>query len=172
MLEYLKVGTIVNVHGVHGEVKVIPETDDPNRFKKLKKVFLVSGGARKQVEVRGVKISNKFVILKLEGLDDRDAANLLRGTELEIERKDAVKLPEDTYFIGDLIGCRVVEENGNLLGKVEDVIPGAGCDVYDVYDEQGKNIMIPALADVILKVDVAAGEITVRLLPGLREVYS
>ena len=80
MLEYLTIGTIVNVHGVRGEVKVIPETDDPNRFKKLKKVILVSGGARKEVQVRGVKISNKFVILKLEWIDDRDTANLLRGT--------------------------------------------------------------------------------------------
>ena len=171
MLEYLTIGTIVNVHGVRGEVKVIPETDDPNRFKKLKKVILVSGGARKEVQVRWVKISNKFVILKLEGIDDRDTANHLRGTELEIERKDAVRLPEGSYFIGDLIGCTVVEEDGNVLGKVNDVIPGAGCDVYDVYDENGKNIMIPALADVILKVDVEACVITVRLLPGLKEVY-
>lgn len=171
MLDFLTVGTIINVHGVRGEVKVMPETDDVNRFKKLKNVWLQYGSVRIPAEITGVKLQARFVILKLEGIDDRDTAERLKGREIVIERKDAVKLPPKTYFIGDLIGCSVYEEDGNLLGTVRDVLPGAGCDSYDVYDENGRNIMIPALEDVVLSVDVQEAKIVVRLLPGLKEVY-
>ncbi len=171
MLDYLTIGTIVNVHGVHGEVKVMPETDDVNRFRKLKKVLLSSGGTRREIEIKGVKFSNKFVILKFEGIDDRDIADKLRGVELQVERKDAIKLPEGRYFIGDLIGCLVVEDNGDKLGHVTNVIPGAGSDIYDVDCGNGKNILIPVLEDVVLSVDIEAEVITVRLPKGLREIY-
>ncbi len=171
MLDYLTIGTIVNVHGVHGEVKVIPDTDDVTRFRKLKKVLLLSGGVRREAEVKGVKFSNKFVILKLEGIDDRDTADRMRGIELQVERKDAIKLPEGRYFIGDLIGCRVLEDNGEELGILTDVIPGAGSDIYDVDCGNGKNILIPVLEDVLLSVDIEAEIITVKLPKGLREIY-
>lgn len=171
MLDFLTVGTIINVHGVRGEVKVMPETDDAARFKKLKNVWLQRGSVRTAAEIKGVKLQNRFVILKLEGFDDRDSALKLKGQEIVIGRKDAVKLPPRTYFIGDLIGCAVREEDGTLLGKVKDVIPGAGCDVYDVYDEDGNNIMIPAIEDVVISVDVEGASIVVKLLPGLKDIY-
>lgn len=171
MLDHLTVGTIINVHGVRGEVKVMPETDDASRFKKLKNVWLQTGNVKTPAVVKGVKLQNRFVILKFDGIDDRDAAEKLRGREIVIERKDAVKLPPGTYFIGDLIGCGVYEEDGSFLGTVKDVVPGAGCDNYDVYDENGRNIMIPALEDVVLSVDVENARIVVRLLPGLKEIY-
>ncbi|MCR5056833.1 MAG: ribosome maturation factor RimM [Clostridia bacterium] len=171
MLDYLTIGTIVNVHGVRGEVKVIPDTDDVNRFRKLKKVLLFSGGVRREVEVKGVKFSNKFVILKFDGIDDRDTADKMRGIELQVERKDAIKLPEGRYFIGDLIGCLVVEDNGDRLGTITDVIPGAGSDIYDVDCGEGKNILIPVLEDVVLSVDIEAAIVTVKLPKGLREIY-
>ncbi len=170
MLDYLTIGTIVNVHGVHGEVKVYPDTDDVNRFRKLKSVLLFSGGVRKKVEVRGVKFTNKLVVLKLEGIDDRDAADRLRGTELQVERKDAIELPEGRHFIGDLIGCRVVEDNGNLLGPITDVLQGPSCDLYEV-DCDGKKLLIPVLDGVVLSVDIANETVEVKLPAGLREIY-
>lgn len=171
MLDYLTIGTIVNVHGVHGEVKVIPQTDDVTRFKKLKSVLLFGSGARRKTDVKGVKFSNKFVILKLDGINDRDAADRLRGIELQVERGDAIKLPEGRYFVGDLIGCTVFEDDGNELGRIKDVIFGAGSDIYDVDCGNGKNILIPVLDDVVLSVDIEGGIVKVKLPQGLREIY-
>ena len=178
MLDFLTIGTIINVHGVVGEVKVSPTTDDVLRFKKLKTAFLcppetaLFKGEKKQIKIEHVKfLQNKFAILKIEGINDRDAANTLRGYEIFVDREHAVKLPEDTYFIGDLIGCEVVEENGNILGKIDDVFPAGGADVYSIVSESGSNMMIPAIADVVLNVDITASRVTVRLLPGLKEIY-
>ncbi len=171
MLEYLTIGEIVNVHGVHGAVKVIPLTDDPARFKKLKTVRVVHRGSVKEYTVESIQIQSKFVIVKFAGISDRDVAAGLRGAEIEINRKEAVSLPEDSYFICDLIGCRVIEPDGSVLGIIDDVFSTGSNDVYSVKDEQGRNIMLPAIAQVIKTVDVAKGEIHVELLPGLKEVY-
>ena len=171
MLEYLTIGEIVNVHGVHGAVKVIPLTDDPARFKKLKTARVVHRGNTKEYNVQNVQIQSKFVIVKFAGIENRDEATLLRGAEIQVSRKDAVKLPEGSYFICDLIGCRVVEQDGNLLGVVDDVFSTGSNDVYSVKDPEGRNIMLPAIAQVVKDVDVEKGEIIVELLPGLKEVY-
>lgn len=171
MIEYLTIGEIVNVHGVRGAVKVIPLTDDPARFKKLKTARVVHRGNTREYDVQSVQIQSKFVIVKLSGIEDRAAAAALRGAEIEVSRKDAVKLPKDTYFICDLIGCKVIEPDGNVLGVVDDVFSTGSNDVYSVKDRQGGNIMIPAIAQVIKNVDVEKGEIEVELLPGLKEVY-
>lgn len=179
MLDYLTIGTIINVHGVVGEVKISPTTDDIKRFKKLKSAFLcppensLTAGERKEIKIEHVKfLQDRFVILKIEGIDDRDVANTLRGYEIVVDRASAVKLPEDTYFIGDLIGCNVIEEDGNSLGKIDDVFTAGGADVYSISDDKGNSIMVPAIADVVLNVDISAGKVTVRLLPGLKEIYS
>ncbi len=171
MLEYLTIGEIVNVHGVHGAVKVIPLTDDPARFKKLKTVRVVFRGSVREYTVESVQLQSKFVILKLSGINDRDAATVLRGAELEVSRKDAISLPEGAYFICDLIGCRVIEPDGSILGVVDDVFSTGSNDVYSVKDEKGRKIMLPAIAQVVKSVDVEKGEIRVELLPGLKEVY-
>lgn len=171
MLDYITIGKIVNVHGVHGEVKVLPDTDDVNRFRKLKSVLLLAGDVRRRVEVKGVKFTNKFVVLKLEGVDDRDQADRMRGIELQVERKDAIKLPEGRFFIGDLIGCLVLEDDGNELGRITDVFLGVGNDIYNVETPEGKTILIPVLPDVVLDVDVEAAVVKVKLPPGLREIY-
>ncbi len=176
MLDFLTVGTIINVHGVVGEVKVSPTTDDLKRFKKLKRVFLCPPenavkGERREMKVTSAKLLNRFAVIKFEGIDDRDTANTLRGYDIEVSREDAVKLPEDTYFIGDLIGCTVFEEDGNVLGKIDDVFTAGGSDVYSITDEAGHNMMLPALGEVVLCVDVENRKVTVRLLPGLKEVY-
>lgn len=171
MIDFFIIGEITNVHGIHGAVKVIPCTDDIARFRKLKKVRLVHHGSIKEYAVENVQLQNRFVILKLSGINDRDTASFLRGAVLEVSRGEAIKLPSDTYFIGDLIGCRVTETDGNILGVVDDVLSTGSNDVYSVTDGQGRNIMIPAIAQVVKSVDIEKGEIVVELLPGLREIY-
>ncbi len=175
MLKSLIIGEIVNVHGVRGALKVTPLTDDPKRFRTLKQVT-VSHQNHKKTEkkiyaVVSAVLAGNFVLLQLEGIDDRDKAMMLRGALLEIPREEAIVLPEDHYFIGDLIGCRVTESDGTVLGFVRDVFQTGSNDVYRVVSEQGAEILLPAIGEVILRIDIAAGEITVKLLPGLREVY-
>lgn len=171
MLEYLTIGEIVNVHGVHGAVKVLPLTDDPARFKKLRKVRVSFRGSIKEYSVENVQLQSKFVIVKFKEINDRDIAAGMRGAELEVGRGEAISLPEGSYFICDLIGCRVIEPDGSVLGVVDDVFSTGSNDVYSVKDSQGRNIMIPAIGQVIKKVDVEQGEILAELLPGLKEVY-
>ena len=110
-------------------------------------------------------------ILKLKNIDTPEAAALLKGAELEIHRRDAIELPEGTWFIGDLIGCQVFEEDENCLGKVINVLQTGSNDVYEVRDEQERIILIPALKNVVLDVDIEAARIQVKLLPGLKEIY-
>ncbi|MBQ3847322.1 MAG: 16S rRNA processing protein RimM [Clostridia bacterium] len=171
MLDYLTIGEIVNVHGVRGEVKVLPSTDDPGRFKLLKQVRIVRDGSVCVKKVTGAKVSSGMAILALEGVTTRDDAEKLRGSFLEVERKDALKLPEDRWYIGDIVGCSVYEEDGTCLGKVTDVGETGSNDYYVVRDEKNREMCIPALKEVLLDVDVVEQKITVRLLPGLKEVY-
>ena len=175
MLNKIRIGEIVSVHGVKGALKVLPLTDNPIRFCSLTEVELVpkrkdSRGAGKY-KVMSATPSGNIVLLKLYGIEDRDKAETLRGMFLEIPREKAVKLPKDTYFIGDLIGCVVKEENGNFLGTLTEVQSTGANDIYEITGEDRKKIWIPAIADVIKAGNVEKSEITVSLLPGLKEVY-
>lgn len=182
MLEKFLIGEIVSVHGVKGALKVRPLTDHPIRFTKLDEVkVMLPKNSPKGVELtRNYKVisaivSGGFVLLRLYGIDDRDQAELYRGAMLEIPREKAIDLPEDSYFIGDLIGCKVVEEleNGTeaLLGKVTDVLQTGGNDVYQVMTPDKIQMLLPAIKQVVRHVDVEQGIIRVKMLPGLKEVY-
>lgn len=171
MLEYLSIGEIVNVHGVKGTLKVMPLTDDPSRFHRLKTVRVVIRGTVNRYTVQHVGGSGNTVLLTLEGVDSREKAEALRGAFLEIPRQEAISLPEDSFFIGDLIGCRVYEMDDTCLGTVKDVFQNGSADVYQVVDEQGRMILIPALKQVVREVRVAEAIIRVELLPGLKEIY-
>ena len=171
MLDFLEIGEIVNVHGVRGAVKVIPLTDDVTRFKKLKSVFIRQNGTDREFTVSSVQFQPKFVVMKLAGIESPEAANLLRSAKVVISRANAVNLPKNTYFIGDLIGCTVITDIGETLGKITEVMSPGGNDVYEVHSEDGAEILLPAIKDVILNVDVSDAVVTVHLLPGLREVY-
>lgn len=175
MLDKIRIGEIVSVHGVKGALKVLPLTDNPLRFCALAEVSIIpKNGKRfdaKTYKVISATPSGNVVLLKLYGIDDRDKAELLRGAFLEIPREKAVQLPKDSYFIGDLIGCAVKEENGNLLGTLTEVQSTGANDIYEITGKDHKTIWIPAIADVIKAVNVEQGEIMVSLLPGLKEVY-
>ena len=169
MEDYLQVGVITKAHGVRGEVAVFPTTDDPKRFKKLKTVLLESKKERKQVKITSVKFVKNMVILKLEGIDDRDKAETYRQAGLFVTREQAVPLGEDEWFIADMYGLAVSTDEGEALGVLDDVLQTGANDVYVVKTPDGKEILIPALKQCILDVNMEARTMTVHLLPGLRE---
>ena len=166
MQKRLEVGQIVNTFGIKGELKVTPFTDDINRFDDLKKVYVKTRKEDKLYKVEGVRYHKNMVLLKLEGIENPEQAELLKNTYLEIDREDAIPLKEGQYFIVDLIGLDVYTDEGNLLGKVEDIYNTGANDIYVVKDELGKQILLPGIKDVIKEV-ILDDRIIVHLIPGL-----
>ncbi|NSW91074.1 MAG: 16S rRNA processing protein RimM [Firmicutes bacterium] len=170
MHEYLEIGKIVSTHGVRGEVKVIPLTDDPKRYYKLKWVYVGNHYFIEKYNIENIRISGNTVILKFKEANDMNKAELLKGLFVKVDRKHAVKLPEDTFFICDLIGCTVYEESdGRKLGILDDVIKTGSNDVYVIKAENGKEILIPALKSVVKKVLIKDKKMWVLLPEGLVE---
>lgn len=167
MEQLLQVGVISSTHGVRGEVKVFPTTDDANRFKKLKKVILDTGLEKKELEIQGVKFFKQFVILKFKGIDNINDIEKYKGKSLYVTRENAVKLRKDEYFIADLINMQVVLEDGTLLGILTDVMKTGANDVYCVESEKYGEVLLPAIGECILDVDVEGRKMTVHLMPGL-----
>ncbi len=165
--ELLMVGVVTTTHGVRGEVKVFPTTDDADRFKKLKKVILFNEKEYKPLKIQSVKRFKQFVILKLEGCDTMDDALLLKNAQLFVTREDAVKCEEDEYFIADLIGMRVTDEEGKDLGTVADVITTGANDVYEIKQDNGNSFLIPAIKECVLSVNVRGKKMTIHLMDGL-----
>lgn len=166
MLEYLSIGQIVNTHGFRGEVKIYPLTVDMSRFEKLKEVYMEENNELVKYKVESIKFLRSTVAVKLKGIDSEEAANKLKGSYIKVDRKSAVKLPKDTYFICDLIDSEVYDEKGQLLGTVKDVLQTGSNDVY-VVQSTGKDILIPALKDVVKKVDLTNKKIMVEMPEGL-----
>ena len=165
--EYFEVGQIVNTFGIKGQVKVKPFTDDLERFEELKSVLVEKGKELIEMQIEEVKYQQTVVLLKLKGVEDMNMAEKLKGCYLKIKREDARKLPNDTYFIADLIGLNVYTEDGILLGKVDDIYNNKSNDIYVIKDELGKQILLPAIKDVIKHIDIENEKITVHLLNGL-----
>ena len=169
MEDLLQVGVITTTHGVRGEVKVFPTTDDPARFKKLKNVILDTGKTRMELTITGVKFFKNLVILKFKDLDNINDVEQFRQAKLLVKREDAVELGEDEYFIADLIGIRVISDEGEELGTISDVLETGANDVYVVSRDGKKDLLIPAIHDCILQVDIEQGQMRVHLLPGRAE---
>lgn len=167
MVEYLKIGQIINTHGVKGELKVYPLTDDIKRFKRLKQVWMESPDGYRAFKVEGVKFVREFPILKLENIATMNDAEKLKNEYIYVDRENAVKLPKDTYFIADLIGMQVFTDDEKLLGTLTDVISTGANDVYEITPPEGKSFLIPAIGHVILDVDIEGRRMKVKLLEGL-----
>ena len=167
MEQVFQVGIISSTHGVRGEVKVFPTTDDMKRFKKLKEILLDTGKEYMTLQIEGVKFFKQFVILKFKGYDNIDDIVKYRGKSLFVPRENAVKLQKDEYFIADLIGLKVVNEDGSFTGVLKDVMETGANDVYIVEREDGKEVLIPAIKDCILQVDFEKEQVLVHLLEGL-----
>ena len=170
MEDLLQVGIIASTHGVRGEVKVYPTTDDPRRFRRLKEVVLDTGREKLNLEIEGVKFFKQFVILKFKGLDNINDIEKYRQKSLYVTSKNAVRLQRDEYFIADLIGLKVQDEDGKELGTVKDVIETGANDVYEVEMADGKSLLLPAIKQCILNVDVENGTMQVHVLEGLLDL--
>jgi len=172
MQEKLRVGTIVTTHGLKGEVKVYPTTDEPERFYDLKKVWLDRSGKMEnmiQLEVENVRFSKNLALVKFKEYDSIDDVMAIRKGELYVDRADAIPLAEGEYFIGDIIGCRVLDENDAELGTVKEFIETGAHDVMLVKTE-GKDLMIPYCDPFILEKAPEEGYIRVHLIPGLLDL--
>ena len=171
MMQELRVGVVAQTHGLKGDVKVFPTTDDPKRFKKLKNVMIDLGRERKQLKITRVAFFKEYVILHFEGYENIDDVQKFRGKDLIIDRKDAIALEEGRYFIGDLIGLKVLTEDGKEIGTLSDVLETGANDVYAVsVPGQEKELLLPAIPDCIKEVKPEEGYMKVYLMPGLLDL--
>lgn len=168
MEDLLQVGVITTTHGVRGEVKVFPTTDDAGRFRKLKQVILDDGKEKRMLEIVSVKFFKNQVILKFKGIDDINEVEKYRKATLWVTRENAVPLKENEYFIADLIGLLAVSEEGEQLGRISDVLQTGANDVYVIKKQGAQDLLIPAIKDCVKSVDMENGSMTIHLLPGLR----
>lgn len=167
MNDFLEVGQIVNSYGIKGFFKVVPFTDDITRFDDLDSIYIEKNKKLEKKEIEEVKYHKHLVLLKIKGIDDINDTEQYKNCILKIDRADAVELPEDTYFITDLIGINVYTEENEFLGSITDIFPTGSNDVYVVKDEMGKQVLLPAIGEVIKQVNVEEKKVIVRLIPGL-----
>lgn len=167
MEQLLQVGVISSTHGVRGEVKVFPTTDDVKRFKKLKEVILDTGREHRTLEIESVKYFKQFVILKFKGIDSINDIEKYKGKSLLVDRAHAVKLKRDEYFVADMIGISVYTEDGELFGTMKDVLETGANDVYIIDSQKYGEVLIPAIKQCILDVDVEHEKMTIHLMEGL-----
>ena len=167
MENFLEIGQIVNSYGLKGQMKIVPFTDDITRYSDLKTIYIEINKQLKEYKIEQVKYHKNNVLIKLEGIDDINDTEQFKNCFVKVDRENAVKLPEDTYFIVDLIGLEVFTEENVLLGKIVDVFPTGSNDVYVVKDELGKQILLPAISEVIKNVDMPNKKMIVNLIKGL-----
>ncbi len=162
-----RIGVISTTHGVAGEVKVRPTTDDIRRFADLEQVIMDTGKGERELHVLTARRSKDQVILKFEEFSNANEVEPLRGAELYVTRADAIPLEEGEHFIADLVGMRVVTTEGEELGTLADVMQTGANDVYVIADPEGEELLFPAIRDCVKKIDTEAGVITVYRMPGL-----
>lgn len=167
MENLMEIGQIVNTYGIKGFVKVVPFTDNINRFEDLKTVYVETKKGLENFEIEEVKYAKNTVLLKLKGIDDINIAEKYKNCYIKISRENAVKLPEDTYFIVDLLGIKVYTDEDIYLGNIIDVYPTGSNDIYVVKNEEGKQVLLPAIGEVIKTVDIKNKKMVVHLLDGL-----
>ena len=168
---WFEIGIITKPQGINGEVRVLPTTDDPERFGLLSEVLVrLPRGAEAMYKIKSARRHKGFVLLRFDGIDDRNAAEKLARGVLLIPPEASLPLDADEYFIRDLVGLTVKTEDGTNLGIITDVFPTGANDVYVIRDGEEKPFMIPAIKDVVLAVSMETGTMTVRLIDGLREL--
>ncbi len=165
--EYFEIGQIVNTFGIKGFVKVKPFTDDLERFEELESVYIVKNKELKEFNIEQIKYHKNLVLIKFKGIDDINIAEKYKNCYIKIKRENARKLPQNTYFIADLIGIKVYDEKGNFLGKVDDIYNNKIHDIYVIKDDLGKQILLPSIKEVIKQVDIDNDKIVVHLIDGL-----
>ena len=167
MEDLLKVGVITTTHGVRGEVKVYPTTDEPERFLELDYVLLDTGRELRKLEIKNVKFFKNLVILKFKGVDNINEIEKYKGRDLWIPREEGQELEEDEYYIADLLGMSVVLENGQEFGTLKDVMETGANDVYIIDSAEHGEVLLPAIKECILDVDLEKNVMTIHLMKGL-----
>ena len=167
MEDLLKVGVITTTHGVRGEVKVYPTTDEPERFLDLDYVLLDTGKELRRLDIKNVRFFKNLVILKFDGIDNINDIEKYKGRDLWIPREEAQELDENEYYIADLLGMKVLLEDGSEFGTLKNVMETGANDVYIVDSVEHGEVLLPAIKECILDVDVEAGTMTVHLMKGL-----
>lgn len=167
MEDRFQVGVLTSPHGVRGEIKVYPTTDDPRRFKRLKEVILDTGKESRILEVEGVKFSKQMVIMKFKGFDTPEDIAKYRQCSIYVTRENAVRLGRDEYFIADLMGLKVHNEDGEEIGVLREVLETGANDVYIIDLHDGRELLLPAIKDCVLDVDVEGGKMQIHILNGL-----
>lgn len=167
MADYFVIGKIVNTQGIKGEVRLIPTTDDINRFKKLKEVYLSKNNDISPYEIETVRFHKQFVLLKFKGIDNMTDAERLKNIEVKIPKEMAIPCQKDEYYISDLYDIKVYTDEDEYLGIIEDIIFTGANDVY-VVKKDDSQILIPAIKQCILNVDIKEKTMKVHLLEGLR----
>lgn len=167
MQKNLEIGQIVNTFGIKGFVKINPFVDDILRFDDLKKVYIRKNKISEIMEVEEVKYHKNMVLIKFKGIDNIEDAEQLRNLYIEVDRENAIELQKGEYFIADLLGLNVITEEGAILGKLDDIFNTGSNDIYVVKTEEGKQILLPAISDVIKEIHLNENKIVVHLLEGL-----
>lgn len=170
MQDTLRVGVITSSHGIKGEVKVFPTTDDVKRFEKIKEVLVETGSQTASLEIQNIKYFKNLAIIKFKGIDNIDDVQKYKGKDLYVTRDNAVELDEGEYFIADLLGLTVITEEGEILGELKDVLQTGANDVYVIQRQANKELLIPAIKDCIRAIDLENKTMTVHVLEGLLEV--
>ncbi len=165
-MEKIKIGKIVNTVGLKGEVKVYNYSDSIEIYETIESIYVED----RLTVIENVRAQKNMVILKLEGADDRNAAEALRGRELYITEDDLPELPEGRYYVRDLIGMSVIEKDGKLLGHVTDVLQNTAQDIFEVERENGNKLLIPKVDQFVLDIDTEKREITVKLIEGMLDL--
>jgi 16S rRNA processing protein RimM len=166
-IEFIVIGQITKPHGVRGEVRVMPHTDEPERFSWLEYVY-VGETAPKKMAVEQARVHQGMVLLKLTAVSDRLAAESLRGEWLMVPEDEALPLEEGEYFLFQLEGLEVYSTEGEWLGILTSIIETKANNVFVVQDAQGEELLLPDTDEVIQDIDFDNGRMTVVLLPGLR----
>lgn len=167
MENLLQVGVITQTHGLKGEVKVFPTTDDVNRFKKLENVLLDTGKENIELEIEGVKFFKQYVILKFKGINNINDIERYKGKSLLVTRENAVKLKKNEYFIVDMIGMKVITDEEKEFGILKEVMATGANDVYVVETREGKEVLLPAIKQCILDIDIENQIMKVHIMKGL-----
>ena len=167
MEDFFQVGIVTATHGLKGEVKVFPTTDDVKRFKRLREVILDTGKERIGLEVESVKFFKQFAIVKFKGIDDISAVEKYRKASILVTRENAVRLRKDEYFIADLMGLKVRDESDSEIGVLRDVMETGANDVYVIDLTDGRELLLPAIKQCVLEVDPEGGFMKIHILEGL-----
>ncbi len=169
MTDRFQVGVIASTHGLQGEVNVFPTTEDPSRFKKLKKATLhTQRGEELELDIVSARFFKKFVIVKFKQFGNINEVEKFRGCELTIDRKDAIKLEPGEFYCADLIGLTIVDEDGNELGTLTEILQTGANDVYEMTKKDSEEkIYIPAIKECVKNIDMEGKKIVIHVMPGL-----